>query len=88
MGLSVYAARLALALSLAICAGSVSSFAASLPIQRAVLSSDAASFSARARAGPCSAAERLPICLSAQFTAFFTKLRGSVECFSIERQEL
>ena len=83
MGLSVYAARLALALSLAICTGSVSSFAASLPIQRAVLSSDAASFSARARAGPCSAAERLPIWRSAQFTAFFTKLRGSVECFSI-----
>ena len=60
-----------------------SSLTASLPIQRAVLSVDCASLSATARAAPCISIDRLPIERSAQFTAFFTKLRPSVACASM-----
>ena len=42
---------------------------------------------ASASAGACSAAERLPIWRSAQFTAFLTKLRSSAASRLDERQE-
>src|SRR5690606_10442558 len=60
-----------------------SSFAASRPIHRAVLSGEAASLRAVSTAGACSEVERLPIWRSAQLTAFFTKLRWSVACRAI-----
>src|SRR5690606_11375939 len=56
----------AFAFSRAIVLSAVSSRTASLPIQRAVLSEDMASFSASARAGACSASERLPMVRKAQ----------------------
>jgi hypothetical protein len=64
--------------------GIVSSLTASLPIQRAVLSlRGGESFGQRQGRRVTGIRLRLPICLSAQLTAFLTKLRGSVARRSI-----
>ncbi len=64
--------------SRASCVSSVRSFTASLPIQRAVRSSDGGKpLRQRQRRAGAADCERLPIWRSAQLTAFLTKFRGS-----------